>query len=511
MDDWSKTRGFLYYHRHPFLPLTTGEIRFRVTESSDPTCFQNGTDLTRSDGALPWSLPVIRLHNYHAPIIKLLEPDIPEAILNLKTPFRKICLTFLEQPFVMRLEAACAITTVDSQLCIRKAFMPVLLPVPGHELQSTFKGKLLVRFEHAPLSEHENDTSIVVRVLQVLEPPEPLVADARLFHPIPEPGTLLKYRAFGQTRNRTFNHQLLTLLPCMTGSTPTVSTPITKPRHKLPDIQKRRTIGTLDPNRLKSCDYMDISGKASVQLKRPNSRLECKIWYNNHATKSYFPSNTQGFLYLWLKPGLPVLSAQIRFRLTSSDDPTQFEKGTDLFKDGQPWNINVLLLRRFSVLVEQLYNDGHVELIQALSRLSRTSSHRIPLCYMEQPFIYDMSSISLSLSCLLPNGIINSILYHLSTDKSRSEAPYVGRLVLRFERSTLPQHKNGNFVVLRVLKILDAIKPVNPHAKIDLPVPLVGELLVSISGRVRSFNLDKAKLIQGLRALPSLPDDEPDL
>ncbi|KAG6875873.1 hypothetical protein C0993_006956, partial [Termitomyces sp. T159_Od127] len=311
----SKTRGFLYYHRHPFLPLTTGEIRFRVTESSDPTCFQNGADLTRSDGALPWSLPVIRLQDCHAPIIRLLEPDIPEAISNLNILFQKICLTFLEQPFVMRLDATCTITTVDSQLHVRKSHMPVLLPVPEHKLRSTFKGRLLVRFEQAPLSEHENDTSIVMRVLKVLEPPEPLVAYAHLFQPIPEPGTLLKYKSFRQIRNHTFNHQFLTRLPRITGSTPTL--------------------------------------------------------------------------------------------------------------DGEPL--------------------------------------------------------------------------------------YVGRIVLRFERSTLPQHKNGNFAVLRVLKILDAIKPVNPRATVHLPVPLVGELLVSISGRARSFNLDKAKFMQGLRALPSLPDDEPDL
>ncbi|KAG6883287.1 hypothetical protein C0993_006986 [Termitomyces sp. T159_Od127] len=227
---------------------------------------------------------------------------------------------------------------------------------------------------------------------------------------------------------------------------------------------------------------------------------------------SYFPPNTRGFLYLWLKPGLPILSAQIRFRLTSSDDPTQFEKGTDLFKNGQPWNIDVLVLHRFSVLVEQLYNDGYVELIQALPRMTRIPPPRIPLCYMEQPFIYDMSSIVIHLPLLLPNGnIISSAFRHLSADKLKSEPPYVGRLVLRFERSTLPQHKNGNFVVLRVLKILDAIKPVNPHAKSRVPVPLVGKLLVSISGRVRSFDLDKWKLMQGLRALPSLPDDEPDL
>lgn len=142
-----KTQGFLYYHRHPQLPHTTGEIRFRVTESFDPACFHNGTDLLRHDGALPWSLPLLQLYDIHAPLKELLSQDydIPLTILDNK---RKsgVFLTYLEQPFVLTLEQYFTLHVIDSQLRTVSTFSCILLPMPGNHKKPAFKGKCFYQY-----------------------------------------------------------------------------------------------------------------------------------------------------------------------------------------------------------------------------------------------------------------------------------------------------------------------------------------------------------------------------
>ncbi|KAG6867807.1 hypothetical protein C0993_010833 [Termitomyces sp. T159_Od127] len=114
------------------------------------------------------------------------------------------------------------------------------------------------------------------------------------------------------------------------------------------------------------------------------------------------------------------------------------------------------------------------------------------------------------MTSILPNKVITWRLQAIFTDYALKTPPYTGRLVLRFERSKLPRHTKRRFAVLRVLKILDPIKPIDPDYDQRLPVPLEGQLLLSVRGLPRSYNLD-SKFTQVLGDLPSIPDDEPDL
>ncbi|KAG6895176.1 hypothetical protein C0992_002759, partial [Termitomyces sp. T32_za158] len=136
------TQGFLYYHQYPHLPPTTGEIRFRVTKSSDPSYFRNGTDLMAFDGVLPWSIPPFRLLVSHAPLKELLAQDynIPAEILNFKTQDFPIFLHYLEKPFVLKLEqSATSINVIDSELSIDKTKVLTLLPMPGNNKRSVYR------------------------------------------------------------------------------------------------------------------------------------------------------------------------------------------------------------------------------------------------------------------------------------------------------------------------------------------------------------------------------------
>lgn len=53
-------RGFFYYHTPLNLPLTAGEVRFRLTHDGDPKTFDNASDLLAPSG-LPWSIPIWRI------------------------------------------------------------------------------------------------------------------------------------------------------------------------------------------------------------------------------------------------------------------------------------------------------------------------------------------------------------------------------------------------------------------------------------------------------------------
>ncbi|KAJ3534054.1 hypothetical protein NM688_g7193 [Phlebia brevispora] len=55
------TRGFLYYFSPPFAHPLAGQIRFRITPSSDPATFASGYDLKDPLTTLPLSWPLRRL------------------------------------------------------------------------------------------------------------------------------------------------------------------------------------------------------------------------------------------------------------------------------------------------------------------------------------------------------------------------------------------------------------------------------------------------------------------
>ena len=54
------TAGFLYYHVPPYSPPLAGEVRFRVTPSSDPASFAAGSDLLMENG-MPWRILLLNV------------------------------------------------------------------------------------------------------------------------------------------------------------------------------------------------------------------------------------------------------------------------------------------------------------------------------------------------------------------------------------------------------------------------------------------------------------------
>ncbi|KAG6888525.1 hypothetical protein C0995_007637 [Termitomyces sp. Mi166 len=528
-----RTQGFLYCYRDPRLPSITSELRFRVTETSDPASFKNGLDLLGLDGVLPWSIPLFHLKS------PFKELAIQEGFLDFKIPSPThwgsgTYLTFLEQPFVVNLEGAQRINVVISRKIVKILPLPpfILMALPNRLLryESAFKGKLLVSFQQAQPTEPVNGASIVLRVLKVLEPIEPLVEDALVHYPIPTPGTLLKHRVYGRTRTREFDSQLLKLLPSITdiSSMPSLSS---DPEHTTSEIRKMiladrvRTISTLDPCRLRPSDFIVPSNWKRICVRWcVDPQKPAIIRYSNStADKScvdpgLFPPDAHGFLYMHMDPRLPPLSGQIRFRVTSSGDPAQFKNGVDLTDvHGEPWCINSSQIAHCSYvtsLKEQLHHDGYTEFVQALSYAPPAKAFRRALYYLEQPFVLNMSCRAHGLTFVLPNQLrYASLLAPFSDGRGYKTGihPYTGRILVRFERSTLQEHEGGNFVVIRVLKILDPINLVDPHYDMYLPVPRVGSLLVNGRNEAYSRDLDKPHPMSSLKYLPSVPDVKLDM
>ncbi|KAG6901137.1 hypothetical protein C0995_016579 [Termitomyces sp. Mi166 len=194
-------------------------------------------------------------------------------------------------------------------------------------------------------------------------------------------------------------------------------------------------------------------------------------------------------MVLHLNPRLPLFSGQIRFRVTLCNDPAQFENGFDLSDPhGQPWCINAVQIAHsssFASLKEQLDRDGYTEFMQALSTIPKTMNSRRKLFYLEQPFVMDLSHHKHYFTSISPDRIREGLISSPFLDtRVRQKAinkgpPYTGQIVVRFERSTLPEHAGGNFVVIRVLKILDPVKPVDPHYDNFIEVPRVGGLILN--------------------------------
>ena len=98
--------------------------------------------------------------------------------------------------------------------------------------------------------------------------------------------------------------------------------------------------------------------------------------------------------------------------------------------------------------------------------------------------------------------------HHLSIDDSNK---FVGSALVRFERSTLPDHKGTRTVVLRFLKIITPVKCVIPRYDGYIAPPKEGELYRKFTktGSIKltqntpawSANIDKSVLLRGLQLL----------
>lgn len=195
-------------------------------------------------------------------------------------------------------------------------------------------------------------------------------------------------------------------------------------------------IATLDPGRLTTSDYMDLSNRrTALVVVSPSHRArrhgdpvdpavvasarnaKAFMWYaqrtpqDPNTGKTYgaskpmpWPESTRGYLYYHLLPGLPPETASVRFRLLKWPTDDFVRAGKDL-KDpqGYPWNIPLTYIARCKIyspflqlLMDQgLLSESTLELLMHNGGMNYKHAHsrrKSIVCAFGQPFLLDLSA-----------------------------------------------------------------------------------------------------------------------
>lgn len=177
--------------------------------------------------------------------------------------------------------------------------------------------------------------------------------------------------------------------------------PVESPSHRRPHGQWRysRLIQSLDPAKLSSSDFMDISGlrQPCISFYDPHAghHRSFRIFHTSSKRFTVFPGNTKGFLYYHQQLG------QLRFRLTETMDPGRsFDDGKDLhLPNGRPWyiiprrsvNAEGTVLRTFlqqdGLFLDTIDNNGPP------GSIKQRSAARWWLTKFRDPFVLDLSGL----------------------------------------------------------------------------------------------------------------------
>lgn len=91
---------------------------------------------------------------------------------------------------------------------------------------------------------------------------------------------------------------------------------------------------------------MDFSAATSLTYNRYSSKAILRYSFEERTGDSIpFPPSTRGFLYYHSFDNLSPLANELRFRLTSSDNPKSFHDGVDLrLPNGLPWSVPMWII-----------------------------------------------------------------------------------------------------------------------------------------------------------------------
>ncbi|KAI0056456.1 hypothetical protein BV25DRAFT_1920998 [Artomyces pyxidatus] len=275
---------------------------------------------------------------------------------------------------------------------------------------------------------------------------------------------------------------------------------------------------TLDPERLEHQDFFDLSLRRwrSFMVQNMSSGTNSLPAYSKRLMTFHprdgFPDGTHGFFYY--NPPTPpdTVLGEVRFRVTTSNDPASFASGSDLkLPDGQPWNVPPSFITpRFQLgealmqllLAEKLVNQTQLDI---WDRLPRQNSPF--LTQLEQPFPVDFSSHAWTCWLVSEHGVMKWKVYNKTFTRPTAEVgPHtnfeptvLGKALVRWEMSKLEIHAGKPVLVLRLVKALTDLTVVPKWAH-RVTVPLEGELIHRKRNRVwkHDFSLHKNRSTRGL-------------
>ena len=315
-------------------------------------------------------------------------------------------------------------------------------------------------------------------------------------------------------------------------------------------------IVTLDPHkfakkkqqRISIGNQQNFSARITLRNQLTCGIVPCISYDRSHRTETQthwpYPPDTNGFLYYTTPPDRPRIAGELRFRVTSSDDPASFANGSDLLRmNGQLWSRPLYVISKlYTPLYQKLREDRLVpdDLDNILSSFPQKNViySRSQLLYtLNDTFIIDFSYAGQYFSVITEKGVetlpfrarffdnrdscrgtpyrgayytSSSFRYPLNLIDSSAS---IGNALARFERSTLPDHAGTRTIVLRFLKMITPVKCVMPLYDGYIACPKEGELYqripYPIKASIKSYqqvwsaNIDKPKglMLRGLQLL----------
>ncbi|KAF9461530.1 hypothetical protein BDZ94DRAFT_1323305 [Collybia nuda] len=464
--------GFLYFHIPQGKPSITGELRFRVTPTSNPDSFDKGYDLTRPDGFY-WRIQLLAMpvHMRHLVVRDQLIPPLVAAECErydvTKTHvWRKPILHYLEQPFFLDFQARI--------LSLRPAHNGEILKInihnPARDLRlsrypAPYKGSAVARFELSTLPEHAGANRVVIRIVKLLQPVELLIPDYDGYIEQPEEGSLLATRdSAGELRPRT--------LDPWRNEVGSVGLNVFFPGEH--DLRRRnnRVISSLDPGRIQASDVLHLVESQreliiSVQTDTPTKvPLRIPRLPLDHPDRRV--RNSYGFLYYHKPSNLPETAGELRLRLTPTPDPSSFAQGQDLKDlDGGVWNLPLLRLAsdsQFEPLCQKLIQDQivtssllmHCRELMASSRSVVQHPISTPFIHaLDQPFELNFSRNFFRIFIVGRNKIGRLIIKRPRYIDQNGER-LTGKAWVQFEMSPFVKDDGKKLALaLRMLELMD--------------------------------------------------------
>ncbi|TFK52877.1 hypothetical protein OE88DRAFT_1313113 [Heliocybe sulcata] len=430
------TQGFLYFHLDADAPALAGQVRFRITTSSDPATFPEGRDLQLPDGR-PWNIPVFQVARwskyaaFRAVLLsdnlvteKLLDPALSISTSHGKKPLHpnsdSVFAWKFGQTFPVELESTYIVVWLMGssgwkRLRFRTPFSLLQQRGTKKVLYAPFIGTALVHFEHSTLPEHEGTRTVVLRISKIVQLTKSENADDPEEVPEPREGGLVMMRrtrgvwvpwSIDVDRPRREYHTevcqaLATLFSrekVIAGQHGHAALASDIPAVLNPTSHRPILLRTLDPRRLRTEDFLVLSGRSKETISAP-SRGVSLTYTRQGGTRLSFPSETQGFLYWHLESDAPALAGQVRFRITTSSDPATFAGGQDLqLPDGRTWNISIFdIVRRskYAACRAQLLSDKLVTeaLLDTALDVSAPDGKTIERPYSDSVFIWKFGQI----------------------------------------------------------------------------------------------------------------------
>lgn len=223
-----------------------------------------------------------------------------------------------------------------------------------------------------------------------------------------------------------------------------------------------------------------------------------------------YPPNTKGFFYLYrpvpassfvdgatgtVERPVHVASGELRFRVTETSDPKQFDEGRDLLTPkGSPWRIHLLNICEapdFQAEYERMLSDKERADIDAFLTRSRQhpghwerAKHASKILNsIHEPFLVNFKKGSLHLTLLDPDYVARLNFFHWLTVQPKSgpapwdpamySHPYSGEAFVRFD-VVYSQRKNAAPILKPALRLLEWVEPPNPD---DIAFQKEGELV----------------------------------